>query len=256
MRDLSSAVEEALSPTPSFNLAPFQYPEQDDYALLGETMRFVAGLVQVMRPARLIEFGSGHSTVVLGAIAREIGARLLSLDHQSEFARQTRSRVQDSGLAGVVGVEYRRITLHRYGAKVLPFYSIRWEEHRDFEHCEFALVDGPPYYIGREAALYELFPRLSEGALVVVDDMNRELYEQRWLKSWERVFGDSIEVHLLPHIGRGVGVLRKRKNVIPSYKFPQSEIWESWRHSIRVTKRLITTRTKQNIASIPSSLGR
>jgi hypothetical protein len=82
--------------------------------------------------------------------------------------------------------------------------------------------------MGREAVLYELFPRLAVGARIAMDDANRP-DEQRWLKTWQRVFGEALEVEVFRQIGRGLGLLHKRSETAARYRFPWRELPESWR---------------------------
>lgn len=209
-KDLSpqSVRSEVLATYPGFDLSRFDFPETDEWVLWGATMRLLGRLVEIVRPRRVIEFGSGRSTVVLATVVREYGGKVLSFDHNARFARQTAQALKARGLEEVACVAHRRLTLRRYGFKLLPFYAIRWAEFPDFQQCEVALVDGPPGWIGREATIYELFPRLAPGASVVVDDMNRRR-DQRWLKAWQRVFAGALEVEVFPTIGEGVALLRK-----------------------------------------------
>ncbi len=201
---------EVLATYPRFDLSRFDYPETDEWVLWGATMRLLGRLVEVVKPRRVIEFGSGRSTVVLAAVAHEHGGKVLSFDHNARFARQTAEALKAHGLEETACVAHRRLTLRRYGFKLLPFYALRWAEFPDFEQCEVALIDGPPGWIGREATIYELFPQLAPGAWVVVDDTNRRR-DQRWLNAWQRMFGDSLEVQVFPEIGEGVALLRKAR---------------------------------------------
>lgn len=232
-RPLQSIIDEVLSTCSSFDLTAFNYPLQDEWALPAQTMQFAARIADMMKPARIIEFGSGYSTLVLAKVSRQTNGRLLSFEHSEFFAQRTEAQLGSDAQAGAATILHRPLKIHRYGAKLLSCYSICWKEHKDFEGCELSLVDGPPSSISREAVLYELFPRLRVGGVVLVDDMNRES-EQRWLKTWKQVFGEALETCVLSSFGRGLGVFRKSRNADPVFSFRLGEIWNSWYQSARV----------------------
>lgn len=215
-RHVETALKEILNTYSGFDLSRFDYPRQDEWALAWETMQFAARLVEVIRPENIIEFGSGRSTTVLASVAASYGGRILSFEHRKRSARETQAALARSGLSERVCLLRRRLTVRRYGAKFLPIYSVNWRDLESFQPCQMALVDGPPGYIGREATLYELFPRLSVGAWVVADDINRP-GERRWLQAWKRAFGEALDIELFPEIGEGAALLRKRAEAAARY---------------------------------------
>ncbi len=225
-------LQEVLQDYTRFNLQPFGHPQQDEWILWGQTMQLLGRLVEVVKPSRIIEFGSGRSTLVLAALLQRYGGRILSFDHHARFARRTATWLKEQGLASVAQVAHRRLVLRRYGARFLLIYAIQWDEFEEFRGCEVALVDGPPGYLGREATLYELFPRLAPGGWVVVDDIQRAS-ERRSVESWRRVFSDALEINIFSSIGEGVGVLRKRAESGPHYPSAMEELKGIWRRFSR-----------------------
>jgi predicted O-methyltransferase YrrM len=225
-------MKEALDTFSHFDLGCFGYPQEDDWALPKQTMQLVGRLVEVLQPKKVIEFGSGFSTVVIATLIRAYGGQLLSFDHSVKFTRAP-EMLRERRLTEVARVALQQITFQHYGAKVLPMYSIRWKDFDEFDGCELALIDGPPGDIGREAVLYEIFPRLVAGGWVIVDDVNRDS-DRRWVESWKRVFGDGLEAEIFPEIGLGVGVLRKLREKTAKYRFGWGELYESWRHAANI----------------------
>jgi predicted O-methyltransferase YrrM len=203
-----SVQKEVLNTYSRLDLTRFDYPQRDEWVLWEETMKLLGRLVEVVQPRRVIEFGSGLSTVVLAGLVGPYGGRVLSFEHKARFARRTVDALRERRLDQVASVAHQRLTLRRYGAKILPTYAIHWSDSEAFQECEVALIDGPPGWIGREATLYELFPRLAIGGWVVVDDMNRSR-DRRWLHAWKRVFANALDVQVFPAIGEGVALLRK-----------------------------------------------
>jgi predicted O-methyltransferase YrrM len=222
-------LKDALNTIHQLDLNRFGYPRRDNWALPEETMQFVGRMVELFQPKKMIEFGSGFSTIVLATLMSEYGGRLLSFDHSVKFTRAP-ELLREHHLSEVARVAHQRITFQHYGMKVLPTYSIRWVDFDESIGCELALIDGPPADIGREAVLYELFPRLVSGGWVIVDDVNRD-EDRQWIESWKHVFGDGLQVEILPEIGRGVAVLRKMHEKTARYRFGWRELYESWRHA-------------------------
>jgi predicted O-methyltransferase YrrM len=220
-------LQEALDTFSAFDLKPFGYPLQDEYVLAWQAMQFLARLVEMAQPQRVIEFGSGRSTVVLAELLHRCGGRLLSFDHKRKFAKRSAGALSERRLNGTANVVHRPLTLRRYGLKVLPAYNIHWDQFRDFNHCQVAFVDGPPGWIGREATVYELFPRTAVGGWIVVDDTNRRP-EQRWLEIWRAAFGDALEIAVFPEIGEGVAVLRKLVEARPAYPSAEMILRNCW----------------------------
>jgi predicted O-methyltransferase YrrM len=227
-------LNEVLNTYRAFDLERFDYPREGDWVLAWETMQFVGRLVELIRPQRMVELGSGHSTEVLSTVVAGFTGQVISFEHSAGYARATEARVHARGLSGTARVLRRRLTLRRYGSKLLPTYSFRRDDLHGFRPFDVALIDGPPGHIGREATLYELFPRLALGAWVVADDMNRP-GERRWLRAWKEAFGGALEIHMFPKIGEGAALLRKRAEGNPAYPSLSARLTRLWNRKIRRT---------------------
>ncbi|MDA0378627.1 MAG: class I SAM-dependent methyltransferase [Bacteroidetes bacterium] len=146
------------------------------------------GLIRTHRPQRIVELGSGVSTLVMAYAAREAGAgEVLSLDHDPEYAAITRRNLDAHGLAAharvvdapLVGVETSRGRRIWYAASALD----------DLSGIDLLIVDGPPRKSGPDArwpAFDLLRERLAPGAFVVLDDTARS-DEKASLESWSSV---------------------------------------------------------------------
>lgn len=134
-------------------------------------------VVQRHRPTTVVELGSGTSTVWLGyALAAHGGsARLVSLDHDAQFADRTRETVQlhQSAMAPT-DVRHAPLTEIEVAGEKYRWY--RPDELADVEQIDLLVVDGPPSRTGRLArypAVPMLLDRLAPGARVIVDDASR-----------------------------------------------------------------------------------
>jgi hypothetical protein len=85
------------------------------------------------------------------------------------------------------------------------------------EKVDCVIVDGPPFYTlrGREACLYQIYPKLDVGGLVFLDDYSR-VDERTILNNWLSVYPDSFSVQIV-EVGHQVALLQKLRSVEPHW---------------------------------------
>lgn len=143
------------------------------------------GLIQEHRPARIVELGSGVSTLVMAYAARSVGSgRITSLDHDLEYAAITRRELRAHGMTDLATV---------HDAPLRPVDTTRgsraWYDPSvldGLEEIDLLVVDGPPRKSGPDArwpAFDLLRSRLSPGAIVLLDDTARS-DEDASVASW------------------------------------------------------------------------
>ena len=143
-----------------------------------EDVRLLKGRLDGLQPALAVECGSGETTQVL----RERSRWVISLEHDATWAADTR------GFVTATNGEVRCVPLRdRWYSTALP------------DGIGFALIDGPPGYIGREETLPNLLPHLAANAVVWLDDVNRPA-ELQMLDDWCVRYGLAWE-----QVGRRVG---------------------------------------------------
>ncbi len=76
-------------------------PAERSRAVAPATGRFLFSLVAPQTSCEVLEIGGsrGYSSIWLGAGARYLGGRLLSIEHDGEASRRWRENVQEAGLA-------------------------------------------------------------------------------------------------------------------------------------------------------------
>jgi predicted O-methyltransferase YrrM len=139
------------------------------------------------RPMRIVEFGSGVSTLVLAAHAKATGAQLAVYEHLPRYAERTAAMLRDLGLwdesimrvvplvPGETGPTYAR------DGRPLPFAEI-----------DFALIDGPPEGEGgRREVIRDLWPILHPAGRAWLDDAARP-GEIKGIDDWIQLGGDAI----------------------------------------------------------------
>jgi len=148
-----------------------------------------AGLVTVCnevclgRRTRIVECGSGVSTVVLARLLRERGAgSVVALEHDERWARLVDELLRRQDLDGVARV------LHTPLEGDPPWYS-RTSLDSLPDEIDLLVVDGPPADSPgeehRRAPALEFFEsRLLDEATVILDDLQRS-GEREVLARWE-----------------------------------------------------------------------
>ena len=166
-----------------------------------------------LRPASVLELGSGTSTALLRMLVREWGGHVLSLEHEAPHAALTSSLctlygVSDPALGEVALAPIEDIELPG-DMLAVPWYGVSKIESFRSRCFDFVLVDGPPANIGRAGAIFGLKDKLSYAAEIWIDD-GRRAHEQAVARAWAAELGCE-EWSYVPGIGRGLHVLHNRK---------------------------------------------
>ena len=164
-------------------------PPTRDFSASPDLLSHIVSLIIERRPRFVVELGSGSSTVIIAyALQRFGGGRLLSIDHDAQFAERTRSMLELHGLTEVASVEHRPLTPVRINDADYLWYDIA-----DLEIAstiDMMLIDGPPYHVhplARYPALPLLSARFSDDVAIVLDDADRP-EELRITSLWKKEF--------------------------------------------------------------------
>lgn len=213
--DVVRQVEALLQLVPRVDTSTRRFPPSGWWALPADTLLQISDYVRSAKPKRILEIGSGSSTVWVGTFAKEIGSKLVTLEHDLEFAQKSVSMVAEYGLSSTAVVHYAPL-------KPVELEGIRYEWY-DSEVVsglggtfDMLIVDGPPEATG-EMARYPALPLtkhlLSDDCLIILDDTHRG-DEKKILRSWaemnegfEVIAGDLMRSSMLL---RGSGLTRRR----------------------------------------------
>jgi predicted O-methyltransferase YrrM len=160
----------------------------------------------------ILELGSGSSTVIVARALQALGyppEMHIAIDHDVRYLRNTIQLARANGVEQLVRFEHRPLA-------PIPGYALPWysnvPETIGRAQIDLVIVDGPPAYEpgkenSREPALPVIRSFLSERAVVILDDANREA-ESRILDRWLRDYPEFVLTRVRE--GKGVAVLTLR----------------------------------------------
>ncbi len=210
--DLGIDVSKLTSCSLSYPI-PFSHP--GGWAMSEEACRLVGMFIRWARPRRVLEFGSGFSSVVIGGeLSHDKTGRLDSIDNSPAWSQAAREMAQSQDLLERIEFHHFSLGLRIYHGMPCVFYKIpsTFYEHRGL--YDLVIVDGPRADVGRDGALPESFKRLKVGGYMILDDC-KSSHMKRTLAKWKMLFRHSIVYDEAPDIGNGVGIVRKVQNLEP-----------------------------------------
>lgn len=170
-------------------------------------------VLEELRPRVILELGSGSSTVIVARALQTLGdppETHIAIDHDLRYLRKTIQLARMNGVEQFVRFEH--CPLAPVPGYALPWYS-NVAEAIGRAHIDLVIVDGPPAYEpgqekSREPALPVVRRFLSERAVVILDDANREAESEildRWLRDYPEFSLTRVRE------GKGVAVLALRE---------------------------------------------
>ena len=179
--------------------------ERDSWTLADDTLRFIASVVELLRPRRVVEFGSGVSTRLLasGCARLDDPATLIALESDPEFERRTREQLARDPAGGSAQLELTHLVARRWFGRNMPVYDLP-ASVLDGPAAQLVLVDGPPLPLGgRQGSLLQAIHLGEAGTVVLLDDAERPS-ERAALALALELFGDQIEVRHLDGFAKGL----------------------------------------------------
>jgi predicted O-methyltransferase YrrM len=171
-------------------------------------------MVKSHQPTSVLELGSGASTIAIPYMLERWGqGSMISIDHDADFAEKTRHYLSVH--------EHQNISLHHCALSPVTVNGTdyRWYDLSQVpipDMIDLLIVDGPPLQtnpLARFPALPLLWDRLSDGAIILMDDADRK-DEQEIVRRWsERYPIEVVERHASL---KGFLALKVRKSEIRS----------------------------------------
>ncbi|MBG1266329.1 glycosyltransferase [Nostoc sp. WHI] len=177
--------------------------EFTNWALTSESLEWISQFVEAAGIRKVVECGSGLSTILFGSFKLE---KVLSLEHDSNWYAYTRQRLQEKGL-----LEYVDLQLCHLQQSIWNGNSVKWYDINNVSSfaADLILVDGPP----QESSLRARYPAphllkafIQPGTWLLLDDYSRHQETEivnLWLKEIPEL--ELIKVAPFKH---GLAVLR------------------------------------------------
>ena len=144
-------------------------PSTRSWAASPDVLLTLLELSQTSKPTRILDLGSGMSTLVLAKSAPQ--ATIISIDNSAEFAGKTKKLLETHGVTNV-DLRVAPLTPHASG---VDWYDL--SKLGDISNIDLLFVDGPPGSKNpkaRHPAIAECVSKLNSRAIVVIDDAGRD----------------------------------------------------------------------------------
>ncbi len=175
-------------------------PQMRNWAISPDLAAALFFEIVTRRPRLVVELGSGVSTLVIGYALERVGegGRLVSLDHDRDYAERTRRRVASHGLGAFCEVRTAPLMPTELEGVVHSYYAP--SALADLRGIDLLFVDGPPQAHQRRPetrypALPILVDALRAGALIVLDDAARKderAVISRWKLRWPNLVVEEV----------------------------------------------------------------
>ena len=177
-------------------------PSTRSWAASPDVLLTLLDLAKSSKPARVLDLGSGMSTLVLAKSAPQ--AEIISIDNSAEYAGKTKRLLAAHGVTNV-DVRIAPLTPHVSGVE---WYDLT--QFRDVTNIDLLFIDGPPGSRNpkaRHPAIVECASKLSPRAIIVIDDAARDSE-----KDMAKEFAQAIPSHTLEFLSheKGTAVLLPR----------------------------------------------
>jgi predicted O-methyltransferase YrrM len=172
----------------------------------------LVNLLYETEPLVVLELGSGVSTTITASVLRELGqGHLFSVDNDAKYRDITLRTLRTHGVAQWVTLILAPIKSLAVGGRSFPWYDLDLAVVPP--EIDLLVVDGPPAMeIGdaRYPALPILMPKLSDRAIVIIDDYDRA-GDRANVQAWRQLFPDfDLEEY---ETEKGTAILRRRASV-------------------------------------------
>ncbi|WP_158645754.1 class I SAM-dependent methyltransferase [Stackebrandtia albiflava] len=178
---------------------PVSFPGTAGWAASPDLLRFLYDSVHDLRRSRIVECGSGVSTLIMAYALRELGqGRVVALDHEARFAAHTRAVLERHGLSDWAEVRVAALAEVTVEGERWPWYDVTTLPDGPID---MLVVDGPPKATRSQArfpAVPLLHDRLTEDAIVVLDDHERpdeQAAGRRWVELYPDLTSEALGHH-------------------------------------------------------------
>jgi hypothetical protein len=189
------------------------FPQTRGWAGSPDFLLKLVELVATGSPKYIVEFGSGVSSIVLGAAMKKFSqGKVDSFDHHKDFRYNTNQLIEVNGLEEVVRIYFSPLKNYIFQEHEWQWYDVT-EINNIESNIDLLIIDGPPRSIqkrSRYLALPILFDRLSKISTVVLDDSNRE-DEKQVIEDWNKFLNEKnveFTVSTFEYFDKGISIIK------------------------------------------------
>jgi hypothetical protein len=170
----------------------------------------VCNEIVLAKRRRILELGSGTSTVLLARLLATCGGTLTAIEHDAGWATWVAGQLAAEQLQDVARVVHAPLVASPPAVSALPWYAAEpLAQALTGGAPDLLIVDGPPAYrsgdsLARAPAVPVLLDRLAPDAAVVLDDIERA-GEHEVLERWE----DASDLRFERRPESGIAIGRK-----------------------------------------------
>jgi len=164
-------------------------PTMGEWAGSPDFLQIIIKILLEKKPLTVVECGSGVSSVVIGYLLEKNGqGHLYSLESSDVYTSKNKTLIQQHALENQVSILYAPLIQTTINEEQKKWYDI--SQIADIQPIDMLIVDGPAG--DRYPVLPILHQRLSNKAIIIIDDTNREKDKENVLR-WVREFPLEVE---------------------------------------------------------------
>jgi len=182
-------------------------PDLGNWPVSPPMAKWLASAIHGLGCRSVLEFGAGWSSLVIAAaLAAEGGGRLTTVEHEPAYLPHEawRQVEQMASINARLVITPLRRSLSSHG--LLWGYQGARKCFRERRPFDLVFIDGPPRRYGRTSTLFDAYPFLGPGMVIVLDDAARP-EERTAVARWLATFPDLELVLLDTEAARGIAVL-------------------------------------------------
>ncbi|MCA1803277.1 MAG: class I SAM-dependent methyltransferase [Rhodothermaceae bacterium] len=184
-------------------------PSLDNWTASPELITRIFYLMKLHQPGVIVELGSGASSVCGGYFCEHLGGgKLITLDHDNNYAGLTRKNLNNHSLDSYVDVRHAPLMECDVNGSTHTWYDLKAFD--DIHTIDMLIIDGPPHKTqlhARFPALPLLFSKLSKHAVIILDDASRE-QETEIVRRWITQYPE-FETEFIPS-DKGLCILTRK----------------------------------------------
>lgn len=188
-------------------------PPMRKWAISPDFARLLVETIRNERPQTVVELGAGTSTVINGYALEVLGrgGQIVSLEHLAPFAERSRSLLAEHGLDQIATVIHAPLVAVTVNGETWRWYNpaalVELPDSIDLLVVDAPPQAGNPQPMARYPALPLMLERLSDRAVILVDDAARD-DEQAMLKRWLAEFDGFVLTEI--ETEKGAAILKRR----------------------------------------------